>query len=459
MSVDEHSLMFPDGFIWGVATAAYQVEGNNTNCQWYEWEQMGNIASGERAGEACDWWGAAENDFDRAASLHLNGLRLSLEWSRIEPEPGRYSDTAIARYRQLLQALRERGIEPLVTLHHFTNPLWLERMGAFEHDRVAPLFASYTRFCVEQLGDLCDFWCTVNEPNTYAVAGYLLGAWPPGHKGDVRNYFVVQANLLRAHAAAYQTIHETQAHARVGLAHNVLLFDPLEPSSRLDWLAATGQDASFNGLVLEALAYGQAPLICRPFVGDLSAVRDTCDYLGLNYYTRHMVAFDPRNPAALFTRHLALPGAERMEPVPNLAAGETFGEIYPEGLHRALQRLSSYGKPIYVTENGFADGMDTQRPRALVRTLEALHAAIDDGAPVRGYFHWTLVDNFEWAEGWSMHFGLYSLDRATQTRLPRPSAEVYSRIAHANAVPTELLLRFREPVGSAGEGQLALGKN
>ncbi len=445
MSADNHDLTFPDGFIWGVATAAYQVEGCNTNCQWYEWERLGHIASDEHAGDACDWWNSAERDFDRAASLHLNGLRLSLEWSKIEPEPGRYSDTAIARYRQMLQALWERGIEPLVTLHHFTNPLWLERIGAFENDRVAPLFARYARFCVEQLGDLCEFWCTVNEPNTYAAAGYLLGAWPPGRKGDVRNYFVVQANLLRAHAAAYQAIHEMQPSARVSLAHNILLFDPLEPRNRLDSLAAIGQDASFNGFVLEALAHGQAPLICRPFVGDLSAVHDTFDYLGLNYYTRHIVTFDLRNPGELFTRHLTLPGAERMEPVANLAAGETFGEIYPEGLHRVLRRLSTYGKPIYITENGFADEMDELRPSALVRTLAALHAAIAEGVPVRGYFYWTLVDNFEWAEGWSMHFGLYSLDRVTQMRVPRSSAEVYSRIARANAVPANLIKRFSTP--------------
>jgi beta-glucosidase len=268
----------------------------------------------------------------------------------------------------------------------------------------------------------------------------------------VRAYFVVQANLLRAHAAAYWAIHAVQASARVGLAHNVLLFDPLDPCNTLDCLAATGQDASFNGFVLEALAHGQAPPVCRLVVGDLSVVHDTFDYLGLNYYTRHIVAFDLRNPRDLFSRHLTLPATERMEPVATLAAGE----IYPEGLHRVLRRLSIYGKPIYITENGFADGMDALRPRALVRTLAALHVAIAEGAPVRGYFHWTLVDNFEWAEGWSLHFGLYRLDRATQKRFPRPSAEVYSRIARANAVPTELLMRFSAPASAAEDGQLAL---
>jgi beta-glucosidase len=172
-----------------------------------------------------------------------------------------------------------------------------------------------------------------------------------------------------------------------------------------------------------------------------------------------MVAFDLRNPSALFSRHITLPGAEHMEPVATLAAGETFGEIYPEGLHRVLRRLSTYGKPIYITENGFADGLDAQRPRALVRTLEALHAAIAEGAPVRGYFHWTLVDNFEWAEGWSMHFGLYGLDRASQARFPRPSAAVYSRIARTNAVPTELMMDFSTPMGPRETASLPLASH
>jgi beta-glucosidase len=181
-------------------------------------------------------------------------------------------------------------------------------------------------------------------------------------------------------------------------------------------------------------------------------VRGTLDYLGLNYYTREMVAFDPRRPADLFARRFTRPGAETMERTQSGAAGETFGEIYPQGLRRVLQRLSVYGKPIYVTENGFADGADTQRPTALVCTLQALHGAIADGAPVRGYYHWTLADNFEWAEGWSAHFGLYSMDRATQDRFPRSSAEIYSRVATANALPAAILSKYGEPaVPSPGD--------
>jgi beta-glucosidase len=429
------SLSFPDGFKWGVATAAYQVEGNNTNCQWHEWEE-GHLAADDRSGLACDWWEHAEVDFDRAQALGVTGLRLSLEWSRIEPEEGRWDDAAIARYRAMLQGLRDRGIEPLVTLHHFTNPLWLERRGAFEQPAVVALFERYARHCVNAFGDLCDFWCTVNEPNVYAVCGYLIGMWPPGRMTDTVAALHVQGNLLRAHAAAYRAIHEVQPGARVGIAHSMILFDPAFAASPLDQFAAWTQDVGFNALVLHALARGRAPMVLRPFTGDLRAVRGTCDYLGLNYYTRQMVAFDPRRPSELFARRFIRAGTERMDGGTSLALVDSFGEIYPDGLRRVLLRLARYGKPIYVTENGFADVADRTRPRALVRTLAAMRAAIAQGAPIRGYYHWTLTDNFEWAEGWTVHFGLFAVNRVTQERTARASADVYRRICQANALPT-----------------------
>lgn len=435
-------LRFPADFVWGVASSSHQMEGGNTNNQWSAWEERGGIATGERAGRACDWWEHAEDDFDRARALGVNGLRLGLEWSRIEPEEGRWDDGALARYRTMLQALRGRGIEPLVTLHHFTNPLWLEGAGAFASARVVPLFARYAARCVDALGDLCDFWCTVNEPNVYASLGYLLGTWPPGRTGDALAVVRVQANLLRAHAAAYRAIHAAQPAARVGLAHHIRIFDPARPTSPLDRCAAAGQDAAFNALVLSALTRGRAGGPLALVAGDLRAVRGTYDYVGVNYYSRELVAFDPRRPTELLGRRFTRPGAERMDGGASATQHETFGEIYPDGLRRVALRLAALGRPIYVTENGTADAADDRRSAALVRTLAALHQALGQGVPVRGYYHWSLVDNFEWAEGWSARFGLIALDPATQVRTPRPSAEVYSRICHANALPADLLARY-----------------
>jgi beta-glucosidase len=433
---------FPDGFIWGVATAAHQVEGGNINNQWYAWEEKGGILSGDHCGLACDWWEHAEEDFDRARDLHVNGMRLSLEWSRIEPEPGRWNDAANARYRQMLEGLRARGIEPLVTLHHFTNPLWLEQQGGFANESVIAHFARYARHCVEVFGDLCDFWCTVNEPNVYATLGYLLGIFPPGQKGDTIGSVRVQARLLRAHAAAYHAIHAAQPHARVGLAHHMRIFDPARRRNPFDRFVANLQDGGFNALVLDALRFGRARGVLALLAGDLSAVRGTYDYVGVNYYTREVVQVDLHNPGEMFGRRFSMPGSEQMD--------QNYGEIYPHGMFRVLERLAALGKPIYVTESGFADNTDRLRPKALVRTVLAMRRAIARGAPVRGFYHWTLVDNFEWAEGWRMRFGLIALDPVTQQRTPRGSAAVYAAICAANGVPSALLEQLGIPQRARG---------
>jgi beta-glucosidase len=421
---------FPDGFIWGVATAAHQVEGGNTNNQWYAWEQRGGILSGDHCGLACDWWEHAEADFDRARDLQVNGMRLSVEWSRVEPEQGRWDDVAIARYRQMLQGLRARGIEPLVTLHHFTTPHWLERQGGFGQEGAVAHFARFARHCAEVFGDLCDFWCTVNEPNVYATLGYLLGIWPPGHKGDTLGSLRVQARLLRAHAAAYHAIHAAQPHARVGLAHHIRIFDPARPRNPFDRFVAGVQDGGFNGLVLDALRFGRARGPLALLAGDVSAARGAYDFVGVNYYTREVVQVDLRRPGEMFGRRFTMPGSQQQD--------QEYGEVYPDGLRRVLERLAVLGKPIYVTENGFADSTDRIRPTALAHTVLAMHRALDHGAPVRGYYHWTLVDNFEWAEGWRMRFGLIALDPATQERTPRASAAVYAAICAAHGVPASL---------------------
>ncbi len=224
---------FPPDFLWGTATAAHQVEGNNTNNDWWAWEQgEGHIKEGYRSGIACNWWERAEEDFNRAAELGQNAHRLSVEWSRVEPREGYFDDAALDRYRAMLRALRERGMEPMVTLHHFTNPLWLAEMGGWENPRAVFLFERFVTHVVEALGEYCSLWCTVNEPNVYVYMGYLAGVFPPG-KRDFGAGMRAGRNLMRAHAVAYRRIHALQPHARVGFAHNLRFFDPANPGSPL----------------------------------------------------------------------------------------------------------------------------------------------------------------------------------------------------------------------------------
>jgi beta-glucosidase len=432
------TLTFPERFLWGVATSSHQYEGECLNNQWHAWELGGHIKTGDTCGLACDWWRNAERDFDLARELGLNALRLSLEWSRIEPRPGEWDAAAFARYREMLGGLRQRGIEPMVTLHHFTHPLWLEERGGFLAPDAVERFARYSERVVQQLSDLCDFWCTINEPNIYAIVGYLIGDFPPGRKGDFRAAIRVQASMARAHAAAYHAIHRIQPSARVGWAQQHNFFDPANPRSPLDRFAAHQINENFNGFFPRAVRIGRASFPGSLFAGDLKAARDTCDYYGVNLYYRDLVSFDLKKPGEAFSKRSVAPGAPRSDQPYQFS----WGEVYPDGIARIAQQLAPLGKPIYITEHGVADAADRLRPWLLVRAARALHDAVSAGADVRGYFHWSLVDNFEWAEGWRTRFGLTALDVATQVRTLRPSAHLYSAFAHANALTPEIVAEY-----------------
>src|SRR5512138_2389897 len=287
---------FPRGFLWGCATAAHQVEGNNTNNQWWQWEQAGHTNG--KSGLACDWWGGRwREDFDRAAEGHENAQRISVEWSRIEPEPGKWDEEALEKYRNMLRGPHERGMTAYVTLHHFTNPLWVEERGGWETEEIVPLFERFVRKTVEALKEYCTLWCTINEPNGYAMLSYVLGWWPPG-KNDLRLSMRVQANMLRGHAAAYRLIHDIQREARVGYA---LHYRPAVARTRwpldrlMRWLRYTGLNMAFPS----AISTG----VMRTPTGNMRVpeAKGTQDYLGLNYYTQETISFSLRRRLTHFT--------------------------------------------------------------------------------------------------------------------------------------------------------------
>lgn len=421
---------FPAGFLWGTATSAHQVEGGNHN-QWTEWErQPGRIWHSGRSGDACDWWRDAESDFDRAAALGQNAHRLSIEWSRIEPAEGRFDAAAVGRYRQMLEALRARGIEPMVTLHHFTDPLWLAADGGWLDARTPARFARFVEYAVSALGDLCSLWCTINEPVIFATQGYLNGEFPPGLR-DIGATLRVVRNLLLGHAAAATAIRRVSPRHKVGLVHHVRPLDPASLSP-LDHAIARLYDYLFNTVVILALRTGRIPPPLASGLRFTPGLANSSDFFGLNYYTREHVAFDRRAASALFGRHFTPPSALQSDAG---KAGATYGEIYPHGLYRALRRVGRLGVPIYITETGLPDADDDVRPQFLLDHLAAVHHAVEAGVDVRGFFVWSLVDNFEWAEGWGLRFGLYALDEHTQQRTLRPSGALYAAIARANAIP------------------------
>ena len=368
----------------GTATSATQIEGGCTTIDW------------RVPGEACDHWNRFREDVALQAKLGMQSHRMSIEWGRVEPREDRFDCAALDRYREETALLRASGIEPMVTLHHFSFPTWLaERGGAIAGD-LPSRFARFVDRVVRALDRDVSLWVTINEPNVLVAQGYLLGVWPPARRDPAAAVRAVR-NLRRAHVAAYRAVREVQPRARVGLAHHIRVATPASGKLR-DRFAARALDVVFN----------------RPFL-DLPQ-----DFVGLNYYSRDVVRFDARKRAELFAERTVPAGA----PVSDLG-----WEIFPEGLGQVLRSLAKKQKPIWITENGIADAKDEKRERFIVDHLREVARAMEDGVDVRGYMHWSLLDNFEWADGYAPRFGLYEVDYATQERTLRPSGEAYARIA------------------------------
>jgi beta-glucosidase len=438
----DSNVTFPSDFLWGTATAAHQVEGGNTNNNWYAFElEPGRIFKDQRSGRACDWWaGRAEEDILRMAELNTNAHRLSIEWSRLVPEPGSWNSDAVERYRQILSAMREAGVRPMVTLHHFTNPLWMEKAGGWLHEESVGWFQRYVRGAVQDLGDLCDTWCTVNEPNVYAAQGYFNGKFPPGHT-SMGEYFQVLHNLLAAHARAYHAIHELQPAAKVGLAKHMIAWYPRHPRNPLGKKVTRLLDDMFNDITLNALRTGAwRPLFGKK--GVIHHISGTLDWVGLNYYQRYDAGF---SLGALTSMGISYSAREGMPKGP-----EGWGELYPDGLLESLERFrGTFGLPIHITENGVPDEDDSVRPGFLLRHLHRTWKSIQDGCPVKGYFFWSLLDNFEWAEGYDprFRFGLYGMDFEAQERTLRKSGELYREITRAGRIDREMIEAFAPEVG------------
>jgi beta-glucosidase len=424
---------FPRGFLWGCATASHQVEGNNTNNTWWAWEQEpGRIVNGQKSGLACDWWGGRwREDFDRAAETGQNAHRLSVEWSRIQPTPDRWDENALDRYRDMLRGLVELGMTPMVTLHHFSDPLWLAEKGGWESGAALEYFEPFVSKVVDALREYTNLWVTINEPNVFAVSAYLLGDFPPG-KTELGATVQVMTNLARAHAVAYHAIHKIQPTARVGLAIHYRGFNPSRGWSPFDKWAAGLQSGLFNDFFPRAAQDGV--LRFPAWTRRIPEAKGTQDFLGINYYTREQVAFNLLNASQMFGKRFFLPDAEMSE--------NHFIANVPEGMFDALKWGRQFEVPIIITENGIEDSQDSLRPRYLIQHLHQVWRAVNFNFPIKGYFHWTLVDNFEWERGWTQRFGLYELDKETQVRRKRPSADLYAAICRENGISSEVVARY-----------------
>jgi beta-glucosidase len=341
--------------------------------------------------------------------MGLNAYRLSVEWARIEPNRGQFDQGALDHYRRILEELRERKIQPIVTLHHFTSPTWLADEGGWATASVVDRFSAYVDRVAAEMGHLADWWVTINEPAVFGLFGYITGDWPPHRKGDLGGFLRQGRFTTQAHAAARAVLKRHNPRVMASMAFHLNPMDPVRQGDLTDTAAVKLYDWLWQGRLMQMAA---------PHL----------DWVGVNYYFRLLVRWDVL-PWHFFTRPLMGPHIKT----------EYGWEIYPQGLYRSLKRVGKLGKPVIVTENGVSDADDNQRARYLVAHLRHAHKAMAEGVDLRGYMHWSLLDNFEWAEGFTRRFGLAEVDFETCERKLRPSADVYGRIAAYNGIPDGVL--------------------
>ena len=414
-------ITFPSGFLWGAATSAHQVEGGNRN-DWSEWEKKNAGRLSEEAktkwekwqqekfpemfksenyisGRACDHYNRYESDLDIAKSLGHNAHRFSIEWSRIEPEEGKFDDQEIEHYRKIIQATKNRGMEPFVTLWHWTIPLWLEKKGGCENRKFSEYFSKYSEYVARKLGKDVKFWITLNEPTSIIASSYLTGTWPP-QKRNFWKAWKLYKNFAKAHIEAYKNIHKFDKNCQVGFANILHSYEPYQRKWFLDELMVKIGKYLTNRRMLN-LTEGHN------------------DFLTVQYY---------------FHNRFRFPKKVRTE---NLPVSDMNWEIFPHGIYRIIKKLEEYNLPIYITENGLADADDSKRWSFIFHHLWEIHQAIKDGADVRGYFYWSLLDNFEWDKGFWPRFGLVEVDYKTLERRIRPSALEYAKICKNNELNME----------------------
>jgi beta-glucosidase len=401
------SLPFPEGFLWGASTSAYQIEGGITN-DWSVWENSADRTAALQArnldpksyhsGRACDSWLRFEEDFQCLEALHCNSYRMGVEWARIEPKEGEFDQAVIDHYKEMFRALKARKIKLVLTLWHWTNPVWIAENGGWSSRSTVDFFERFVELCIKEFASFTDFWVVLNEPMIHVGNGYLSGKFPPNHKFDLVGAYLTRKNLILAQKVAYERIHERVQDAQVGFTTIANFIEPAHQHNIIELIFAKIYHWWWN------LAF-------------LQAVKQSIDYVAFDYYFHDRIVWHPPFRANL-----------------NEKTTDMGWEIYPAGIYEVIKYLAVFKKPLYIFENGLADAADQHRADFIRDHLLQVQRAITDGFDVRGYFHWSLLDNFEWAHGFAPKFGLYAVDRGTMKRTARPSAAVYAKICRENGI-------------------------
>jgi beta-glucosidase len=391
-SNEDEARAFPDGFLWGAAGAAHQIEGGNTNNDWWDFEHAPESRCAESSGDACDSYHRWNEDLDLAAGMGLGAYRFSLEWSRIEPAEGEFSVAALEHYRRICAGCHERGIVPVVTFHHFTSPSWLAARGGFEAQDAPDRFARFVEHAGAHLGDLIGWACTINEPNVIGAMGYTIGDYPPGVKDDLARHIAVNEAMVRAHRLSVEALRSGPGSYPVGLT-----------------LSMAEIVADEGGAVTRDMA---EEILENTF---LRATKGD-DFIGVQAYTR--MHFGPEGP---------------VPDDPSVGQTQMGTENWPQAVAHCVRRSAEFtGLPVLVTESGIATEDDSERIVYIESVLRGVHTCITEGIDVRGYFVWSLLDNFEWNMGYGPKLGLHSVDRTTFERKAKPSAAWYGSVARTN---------------------------
>lgn len=399
-------LKFPAGFLWGASTSAYQVEGGITN-DWSQWEKSaarikelkakGKNPDDYISGLACNSYEMFDEDLKCLKELGVKSYRFSIEWSRIEPEEGKFSAAGIGYYRDIIKKLRVNRIEPFVTLWHYPLPLWLRDFGGWESGKMEKCFCGYAEKIVTEFKNEVTFWTTLNEPDIYCGFAYLTGKFPPNKKNPLA-YWRALHNMIKAHRSVYQKIKAISPKAKIGVSKHNIYFE------------------AYRGRLVNVILKKLADWWWNGYF--LNKIKNYQDFIGLNHYRRDLINY----------------GFNKNE---NKIVSDFGWELYPKSIYHVLRDLKKYHKPIYITEHGVSDGQDKHRSWFIKECLKNVYLAIKEGIDIRGYSYWSLLDNFEWAAGWTQKFGLYEMDRKTFKRAARPSAKVYAQICQNNEVKVD----------------------
>lgn len=409
-----------EGMQLGVAASATQIDGGHKDNSWYEWYTKGYIKDGADPSVAAKHYDLYALDAKLMQDMGIKHYRMGIEWARLEPKRGVFDQDAFKHYRDELLLLKQLGIQPLLTIHHFTNPLWFEQMGAFENKECVNIFICFVEKVIKEFGDIVSEYITINEPNVYAVFGFFFGAWPPGKK-SLRATLRVLNNMCECHIRAYELIHRLREKmgfndTMVSYAHHMRVFEPKNKNNIWQNISTPVLRRIFQSSVSKTFLTGKASWPLKHVKGTKKSLY--CDYHAINYYSR--TAVSDFNDGVM----------------DNVPVNDLGWEIYPQGIVINAKQLYLLARlPIYITENGTCDNTDSFRSRYIYEHLKAL---CESGLPIQRYYHWCFTDNFEWLEGYSARFGLVHVDFTTQQRTVKKSGEFYKKIIEQNGVLKEM---------------------